>query len=187
MQTSTPHYLLFSEGSFDGDRPGWKFVLQAVGGDEHFSASDAECESRANRLELLAVVRGLEALAQPSRVTLLTRSRYVRRGIRRELNHWRERRWQWERFGNVVPIRDADLWQRVDRAMQYHQVKCCAWSSEEGAVGSSATSRATARTGGISRQRSQASWTIAAMFGEIRRSVLAPIQSIWRQPFTRAA
>jgi ribonuclease HI len=179
--------LLFSEGNFDGDQPGWKFVLQAVGGNEHFSAADCESESRASRLELLAVVRGLEALAQPSRVTLLTRSRYVRRGIRRELNHWRERRWHWERFGNVVPIRDHDLWQRVDRALQYHKVKCCAWSNEDGADGNVAKSRVPGRSDGYVRQRTLASWNVAAMLGELRRSVLAPIQSIWRPPFTRAA
>jgi hypothetical protein len=57
MQSLTPHYLLFSEGNFDGDQPGWKFVLQAVGEDKHFSAADNECESRASRLELLAVRR----------------------------------------------------------------------------------------------------------------------------------
>jgi ribonuclease HI len=187
MQSLTPHYLLFSEGNFDGDQPGWKFVLQAVGGDEHFSAADSESESRASRLELLAVVRGLEALAQPSRVTLLTRSRYVRRGIRRELNQWRERRWHWERFGNVVPIRDYDLWQRVDRALQYHQVKCCAWSNEDAADESMAKSRALGRSKGRLSQQRPSAWNIAAMFGELRRSVLAPIQSIWRPPFTRAA
>jgi ribonuclease HI len=187
MQSSTPHYLLFSEGSFDGDQPGWKFVLQAVGNDEHFSAADTECESRAGRLELLAVVRGLEALAQPSQVTLLTRSRYVRRGIRRELAQWRERRWHWERFGNVVPIRDCDLWQRVDRAMQYHQVKCCAWSNEDAGGQHEATGRSAGPAGSPSRQQPPDGWNIAAMFGELRRSVLAPLQSIWRQPFTRAA
>ena len=91
MQASQPHFLLFSEGrSQRRQRAEWKFVLQSVGGEQHFSAADSEHETRASRLELLAVVRGLEALGQPSRVTLLTRSRYVRRGIRRELNQWRD-------------------------------------------------------------------------------------------------
>jgi hypothetical protein len=91
MHPHNPHFLLYSESAIDGEsRPTWKFVLQAVGDDEHFAAADTEPGARSSRLELLAVVRGLEALDQPSRVTLLTRSRYVRRGIRRELNHWRE-------------------------------------------------------------------------------------------------
>lgn len=93
------------------------------------TAADSETKIRRSRLELLAVVRGLEALEGPSRVTLLTRSRYVSRGIRRQLSQWREQKWCYERFGTVVPIRDQDLWQRVDRALQFHNVECCVWNA----------------------------------------------------------
>jgi ribonuclease HI len=187
MQVSRPHYLLFSEGSLDdANQSSWKFVLQSVGGEQHFSAADTEYETRASRLELLAVVRGLEALDQPSRVTLLTRSRYVRRGIRRELNHWRDRRWRWERFGNVVPIRDADLWQRLDRALQYHQLECCAWTDDAGETAKLASkNRALGRTPRPTNH--DRGWNIAAVLGGLRRSVLNPISSLWRPPFTRAA
>jgi ribonuclease HI len=184
MQVTHPHFLLISEGAIEAGREArWTFVLQSVDAEEHFSATDSEHETRASRLELLAVVRGLEALDQPSRVTLLTRSRYVRRGIRRELNHWRDRRWRWERFGKLVPIRDHDLWQRVDRALQYHQVECCAWAGKE------AASRPTKRSFFAASRRHSAgpSWNLAAMLGGLRRSVLTPLQSIWRPPFTRAA
>lgn len=186
MQATTPHFLLFSEATVnDGEAPRWKFVLQSVGETEHFSAADTESETRASRLELLAVVRGLEALNQPSRVTLVTRSRYVRRGIRRELNQWRDRRWRWERFGNVVPIRDHDLWQRIDRALQFHKVQCCAWSKGE-PNGHTAKGRNATR-GGRRANGGNGGWNIAAMLGGLGRSVLNPIQSIWRPPFTRAA
>jgi ribonuclease HI len=94
------------------------------------AAEDSEPGTCASRLELLAVVRGLEALDQPSRVTLVTRSRYVARGIRRGLTQWRARRWRWERFGQLVPIRDHDLWQRIDQAMRIHDVDCCGWNAE---------------------------------------------------------
>jgi ribonuclease HI len=187
MQASHPHYLLFSESSFDdGNRPRWQFVLQSVGGEQHFAAADTEYATRASRLELLAVVRGLEALDQPSRVTLLTRSRYVRRGIRRELNQWRERRWHWERFGNVVPIRDHDLWQRVDRALEYHQLECCAWTAEVEASPAGGMARACRGTALRSSQPDHG-WGIAAVLGGLRRSVLTPISSLWRPAFTRAA
>jgi len=180
MPAQKPHYLLYSEGTLkNGAAPTWKFVLQSVGTDENFTAADTESETRASRLELLAVVRGLEALSQPSRVTLLTRSRYVRRGIRRELNLWRERRWRWERFGKLVPIRDHDLWQRVDRALQFHQLDCCAWTAD------AAESTAVARR--RSSKAAQTRWNIAAVLGGLRRSVVTPISSLWRPPFTRAA
>ena len=69
-----------------------------------------------------AIVRGLEALDQPSRVTLFTASRYVARGLRFGLESWRESDWQWERFGQMQPVKNADLWQRIDQAMRFHQV-----------------------------------------------------------------
>jgi ribonuclease HI len=91
------------------------------------------------RAALLAVVRGLEALEQPSRVTLVTTSRYVARGLQFGLSEWRETDYCWEHFGSVQPIRNADLWRRVDHAMQFHQISC-RWVagevSEEGAEAS---------------------------------------------------
>src|SRR5262245_21400719 len=75
MQAPSPHYLLFSEASIsDGANLQWRFVLQSIGGDKFLAADDVEAETSSNRLELLAVVRGLEALEEPSRVTLLTAS-----------------------------------------------------------------------------------------------------------------
>ena len=92
--------------------------------------SDHEPSDCGERLELLAVVRGLEALDGPARVTLVTKSRYVSRGIRMGLTEWRANDWQWERFGRIVPVKDCDLWQRVDRTLLFHKVDCQAWQFE---------------------------------------------------------
>jgi ribonuclease HI len=132
MRATHPHFLLFSTAARPSDgAPNWRFVLQPVGRDACLAVADAEPDAPASRLELLAVVRGLEALEQPSHVTLLTDSRYVIRGIRRGLHQWRERNWQWECFGQLVPVRDNDLWQRIDHAMQFHHVECCEWHEED--------------------------------------------------------
>jgi hypothetical protein len=96
--------------------------------------SDEEATACGERLELLAVVRGLEALDGPARVTLVTKSRYVSRGLRFGMAEWRVNDWQWERFGRVVPVKDHDLWQRVDRALLFHQVECQAWQFETAAT-----------------------------------------------------
>lgn len=96
--------------------------------------SDNESAMCGERLELLAVVRGLESLDGPARVTLVTRSRYVSRGIRFGITEWRANEWQWERFGRVVPVKDHDLWQRVDRALLFHRVECQSWQFEESAA-----------------------------------------------------
>lgn len=135
----SPHYLLFSEAR-GRDRSGhWHFVLQSVDGSHKFEATDDEPNVAGERLELLSLVRGLEALEQPSRVTIVTRSRYVNRGIVHGLDEWRAAGWNWEKFGQMVPVKDSDLWRRVDHALRFHRVDCRCWRfdapHEQGFVG----------------------------------------------------
>jgi len=99
-------------------------VLESVDGRDCLQAEDVESETSGDRLALLAVVRGLEALDQPSRVTLVTNNRYVARGLRFGLREWRENQWRWERFGQMMPVRNGDLWRRIDHALRYHHVEC---------------------------------------------------------------
>jgi ribonuclease HI len=130
MRSALPRFLLFTEilpASVEAIGGHWKFKLQQVGGSERIEASDLEPQATDDRLHLFSVVRGLEALDQPSHVTLVTASRYVGRGIRLGLDQWRDSGWQWERFGIMTPIKHADLWQRVDRALHYHQLECRIW------------------------------------------------------------
>ena len=89
-----------------------------------FEAGGTEPDLRGERLELFCIVRGLEALDQPSRVTLITSSAYVREGIRYGLQQWRANGWRWESFGRLVPVKNQDLWQRVDAAMRFHRLEC---------------------------------------------------------------
>jgi ribonuclease HI len=130
MSAPTPHFLLYSD-SAPGDAassPGdWRFVLEAIDGTAKVEVADSEPDIRGERLELLAVVRGLEALDQPSKVTLVTPSRYVSRGISYGLIDWRQNDWQWERHGEMVPVKNRDLWQRIDRALEFHRVECRRW------------------------------------------------------------
>jgi ribonuclease HI len=127
MRVATPHYLLFSESCRKSPQGQWRFVLQSLDGKEQLEAADAEPDARGERLELLAVVRGLEALAQPSRVTLVTPSKYVNRGLAFGLEEWRANDWQWEHYGEMVPVKNRDLWQRVDRALLFHKLECRTW------------------------------------------------------------
>ena len=121
------HYLLFAEAAIDAQGGTWRFVLENVATGESFSATDVEAIECHERLELLAVVRGLESIDRSAKVTLVTKSRYVNRGLKRGLADWRANGWQWERFGRVVSVRDHDLWKRVDRALNFHQVDCRLW------------------------------------------------------------
>ncbi|MCE9544446.1 MAG: hypothetical protein K8T25_02835 [Planctomycetia bacterium] len=122
VQSAVQRVRLFSE-SVQGDEPLWRFVVQAHDGSPLLEASDRESGVDGDRLDLLALVRGLEALEEPSRLTLVTPSRYVRRGLSYGLEDWRHNGWRWENFGVMVPIKNADLWQRVDRALSFHEVE----------------------------------------------------------------
>jgi ribonuclease HI len=129
VMPNRPHYLLLSEASghaTDGtlSHGRWRFVLESMDGQVHLEASDREPDVGGERLELLTVVRGLEAVDQPARVTLVTHSRYVARGLRFGLQQWRRTDWCWEHDGQMIPIKNQDLWQRLDHALNYHQVQC---------------------------------------------------------------
>ena len=132
MTATASHFLLYSYASRPtADGAGsWRFVLQAADGSQRLEAADVEAGMGAGRLELLAVIRGLEALNQPSRVTLVTSSRYVGGGLRYGLEQWRRSGWQWERFGVMTPISDGDYWQRLDDVLSYHVVECRVRSGE---------------------------------------------------------
>lgn len=126
---STPQFVLFSrtveQASENGLHGGsWYFRLESRDDDFSLEANDFEHGASRERLELLAVVRGLEALDQPSAVTLVTASRQVSRAVRQGLEYWRSRDWKWERFGEKVPMKNGDLWKRIDAALQIHDVRC---------------------------------------------------------------
>ncbi len=130
MNRTAPHYLLFTEAKYVSQpSPGgrWRFVLEQIGTATRFEEADTESGIRGERLQLLSVVRGLEALEQESHVTLITSSKYVGRGIRRGIAQWRKNNWQWEKFGALTLIKNHDLWQRIDRAMAIHQINCRIW------------------------------------------------------------
>lgn len=131
ININKPHYLLFCEGSAgpsfgfpQDDASRWRFVLENVETGHKAEAWDYEEILHPDRISLMAVIRGLEALDQPSKVTLVTTNRYVARGLQYGLTEWRENDFCWEHFGSIQPIRNQDLWRRVDVALRYHEVTC---------------------------------------------------------------
>ena len=140
MTAPKPHYLLFCDGnapassdSAASQRGRWRFVLEDVESGVRTEATDQEQSCAPDRCALVSVLRGLESLEQPSRVTLITTSRYVTRGLQYGLTEWRENDFTWEHFGAVQPIRNADIWRRIDRTLAFHQVQC-RWMAQEDAT-----------------------------------------------------
>jgi ribonuclease HI len=124
MNHPAPHYLLRSEAGRDEGLGRWRFTLKPVDGSSEIETADIEPNVWGERLDLLTVVRALESLDQPSWVTLIGCTRYVEQGVLYGLAEWKENGWCWECFGRMVPVRDIDLWQRMDRIVQIHRVDC---------------------------------------------------------------
>ena len=72
-----------------------------------------------NRMELIAAIRGLQALKRPCRVELHTDSQYVRDGITRWIHKWRQNGW---RTSDRKPVKNSDLWQELVDAAEPHQI-----------------------------------------------------------------
>ncbi|MGL4269014.1 MAG: ribonuclease HI [Plesiomonas sp.] len=82
-----------------------------------------------NRMELLAAIVGLESLTEPCHVDLTTDSQYVRQGITSWIHNWKKRGWK---TAAKQPVKNADLWQRLDLAAARHDV---AWHWVKGHAG----------------------------------------------------
>ena len=132
IQPTKPQYYLLAEARFarNGDTSAqeattqWHFLLEAADGSARLDIADEEPDTPSDRMELLALVRGLEAIDHPAQVSLVTPSRYVTHGLRFGLDQWRENGWQWEAFGQMAPVKNVDLWQRIDQALTIHRVEC---------------------------------------------------------------
>jgi ribonuclease HI len=82
--------------------------------------SGAEAHTTNNRMELMAAIRGLEALKRPTVVDLFTDSQYVQKGITEWLEGWIARGW---RTASKSPVKNADLWQRLQAATATHTIR----------------------------------------------------------------
>ncbi|HEY4760898.1 MAG TPA: RNase H family protein [Thermoguttaceae bacterium] len=124
LKATEPHYLLMVETGKDSNPGGWQFSLREVGGDSQYEVTDIEPGVSGQRLDLLTIIRALESLDQPSRVTLTSCSTYIRQGMQYGICEWRTNDWQWEFFGHMVPIKHADLWRRMEHLLNVHSVEC---------------------------------------------------------------
>ena len=116
---------LFTDGACSGNPGpgGWGFILQHPGTLKEMEASGGERETTNNKMELTAVIRGLEALKEPCEVTLYADSKYVGQGIESWMAGWKRRGWKRKEGSKLVPVKNVELWQRLDELTQRHRVK----------------------------------------------------------------
>ena len=110
---------IFTDGACRGNPGpgGWGAVLRY--GEHEKELYGGEAQTTNNRMELMAAIRALETLKRPCSVQLTTDSSYVRDGITEWLPNWKKRGWK---TTAKKPVKNADLWQRLDQAAQAHQI-----------------------------------------------------------------
>ncbi len=110
---------LFTDGASSGNPGpgGWGAILRWRGNERELSG--AEVETTNNRMEMMAAISGLEALTRPMAVDVTTDSTYVRDGITKWLGAWKARGW---RTADKKPVKNRDLWERLDAAVSRHAV-----------------------------------------------------------------
>jgi ribonuclease HI len=110
---------IYTDGACSGNPgPGGWGALLIYGGREK-EVSGGEPLTTNNRMELTAAIMALEGLTRPCTVDLFTDSQYVRDGITKWLRNWKARGW---RTADKKPVKNEDLWRRLDEARQRHQV-----------------------------------------------------------------
>lgn len=115
-----PEVEIFTDGACSGNPGpgGWGAILRY--GDVEKELAGGEPQTTNNRMELMAAIMGLEALKRPCNVRLYTDSRYLRDGITQWLPGWKARGW---RTAAKAPVKNLDLWQRLQQATEAHQIE----------------------------------------------------------------
>jgi ribonuclease HI len=128
---------LFTDGACSGNPGpgGWAAILRTAGGRER-ELSGGVPDTTNNRMELMAAIAGLEALKRPCGVVLHTDSKYVMDGATKWIQGWKKNGW---RTADRKPVKNVDLWQRLDAARAPHRVD---WKWVKGHSGHAENERA---------------------------------------------
>ncbi|MEW6640705.1 MAG: ribonuclease HI [Pseudomonadota bacterium] len=118
--TARPHVTIFTDGACSGNPGpgGWGVLLRY--GELEKELKGGERDTTNNRMELMAAISALEALKRPAVVDLTTDSQYVRQGITSWIHGWKKNGW---RTADKKPVKNVDLWQRLDAALKQHEVR----------------------------------------------------------------
>jgi len=127
---------MFTDGACRGNPGpgGWGVLMRFK--DNEKELHGGETDTTNNRMELMAAIMGLESLTRDCQVELYTDSKYVMQGITEWIHNWKTRGWK---TANKKPVKNADLWQRLDRAREQHQVQ---WHWVKGHSGHAENERA---------------------------------------------
>jgi ribonuclease HI len=130
--------IIYTDGACRGNPGpgGWGAIL--LYGDKEKELFGGEPETTNNRMELMAAIVALETLNTPCQVVLTTDSKYVMDGITQWMANWKKRGWK---TASKQPVKNVDLWQRLDAAVQRHDID---WQWVKGHSGHPGNERADA-------------------------------------------
>jgi ribonuclease HI len=133
---SAPRVTIYTDGACSGNPGpgGWAAVLAFRDHEKELKGGDPHTTN--NRMELMAAISALEALTRPCEVDLHTDSQYLREGISSWIKKWKSNGW---RTADRKPVKNVDLWQRLDAALARHQVR---WHWVKGHAGHDLNERA---------------------------------------------
>ena len=131
----------YTDGACSGNPGpgGWGVLLLARDGGaviKERTLQGGEADTTNNRMELMAAISALEALTKPSALTIVTDSSYVKNGVTEWMHNWKRRNWRTATNG---PVKNLDLWQRLDAAQSRHNVT---WKWIKGHAGHTENERA---------------------------------------------
>lgn len=131
----------YTDGACSGNPGpgGWGVLLVAKNGEailKERELNGGEEETTNNRMELLAAIQALEALERPSALTIITDSAYVKNGVTGWIHGWKANGW---RTSAKKPVKNEDLWRRLDEAQGRHNVQ---WEWVKGHAGHPENERA---------------------------------------------
>ena len=132
----TPQVVIYTDGACRGNPGpgGWGAVLMF--GEREKDLCGGDLATTNNRMELMAAIQALEALKRPCKVELHTDSQYLRNGMTEWLPGWKARGW---RTASKAPVKNEDLWRRLDEARLRHDVD---WRWVKGHAGHELNERA---------------------------------------------
>ena len=133
---SEPAVVIYTDGACSGNPGpgGWGAILSFGGKEKELKGGERHTTN--NRMELMAAISALETLKKPCRVDLYTDSQYVRNGISGWIHGWKKNGWK---TADKKPVKNVDLWQRLDAALAQHEVK---WHWVKGHAGHDLNERA---------------------------------------------
>lgn len=120
-----PFVQLFSDGACRGNPGpgGWAYILRHPATATEKEGSGGQAHTTNNQMELMAVIAGLEALKNCSSVEVVTDSSYVAKGSSEWLPGWKKNGWRRREGKAWKPVKNQELWQRLDELLAAHQVR----------------------------------------------------------------